>query len=54
VTKSGTKGTTSPRLGGKEPGGGGSMSQLTRSKDLGQEASNRGGLVDRYRIKSYK
>jgi hypothetical protein len=34
--------------------GGPTMSQPTRPKDTGQEAHNRGGLEDNYRIKSYK
>jgi hypothetical protein len=30
------------------------MSRSTQPKDMGQEAHNRGGLEDNYRIKSYK
>jgi hypothetical protein len=49
----GTVGTTSPGLDRKEQGGA-IMSRPTRPKDTGQEAHNRGGLEDNYRIKSYK
>jgi hypothetical protein len=48
-------GTTSPRLGRKEHGGGGATkSQPTRPKSTGQGAYNRSGLEDNYRIKYCK
>jgi hypothetical protein len=50
--RSTTMGTTSPGLGKKEQGS--AMSQPTRPKDMGREAHNRGGLEDRFRIKSCK
>jgi hypothetical protein len=46
-------GITSPRLGGEEQDGS-TMSQPTQPKGTGQEAHNRGGLEDNYRIKSCK
>jgi hypothetical protein len=49
LTTCGTKGTMFPRLSEEEQGGGGSsMSQPTRHRHSGQEASNRGSLKDRY------
>jgi hypothetical protein len=51
----GTMGTTSPRLSGKELGGGGAtMSRPTWPKDTSSVTHNRGELEDRYKIKSYK
>jgi hypothetical protein len=49
-------GTTSPGLGREEQGWvpRPTMSQPTRHKGTGQEAHNRGGLEDNYRIKSCK
>jgi hypothetical protein len=53
LTRSSTRGIMSPGLDEEEQGGS-SMSWPTRSGYLGQEASNRGDLEDRYRTKSYK
>jgi hypothetical protein len=48
-----TMGTTSPRLGQEEQEGP-TKSQPTRPKSMGQEAHNRGGLENNYRIRSCK
>jgi hypothetical protein len=50
LTRSGTMGTMTRRKGIRRP----DMSQPTRPKDMGHVAHNRGGLEDRYRIKSCK
>jgi hypothetical protein len=52
--RSGTMGTMSSRLGREERGGGGSKSRPTRPEGMDQEAHNRGGLEDNYRIKTCK
>jgi hypothetical protein len=53
MARFGTMSTTSPGLGGRGTGGS-TMSRPTRLKSTGQEAHNRGGLEDNYRVKFCK